>query len=346
MIVPLAHNIPQENITYNYLEMDNVSAFNRFINKEGLQLNYSNAHTWENYKISADLKIQKGTDWYGKPAPTKLEDLERHSRFLGMHLLKEIQPKLEKKMQPYLQYLSNNVMPLPKVAYNDKHLGMFSFDRAALALYQHPPTKGATPLEQTTSQLKIELDKLDIASRVKRVFAYFKNKETSLPSIRIYLMAGANANVQGNEMLYVGLACAELVTFLEIRGVAVEVNVLIGTSFDEIVNVAIVRVKRFQDALDKNQLLLMSSDSRYFRYRGFKALICLSNHFGLTIPSGLGRLEHKMGQNFVNALGTNGFVFEQSYSLENAAKEVTRIIEEYSQVANRQQPQVTRSEKG
>ena len=75
----------------------------------------------------------------------------------------------------------------------------------------------------------------------------------------------------------------------------------------------------------------MSSDPRYFRFRGFKALIALSNHFGLTIPSGLGSLTESMGKEFVTVLGGDGFVFEQSYSLESAAKEVTRIVETYNQ---------------
>ena len=88
----------------------------------------------------------------------------------------------------------------------------------------------------------------------------------SYPAMQLYIMAGANANVQGDQLLYVGLACAELVEFLELRGISVEVNVMIGTSFSNQVAMACVRVKRFQDKLDKNQLLLISSDPRYFRF--------------------------------------------------------------------------------
>lgn len=98
---------------------------------------------------------------------------------------------------------------------------------------------------------------------------------------------------------------------------------------------AVIRVKHFQDKTDKNQLLLMTSDPRYFRYKGFKALIALSNHCGLNIPSGLGRLTESLGYDFVQALdekeSSKGFVFEQSYSLEAAAKEVQRIIVTYNQ---------------
>jgi len=91
----------------------------------------------------------------------------------------------------------------------------------------------------------------------------------------------------------------------------------------------VVRVKRFQDKADLNQLLLMSSDPRYFRFRGFKALIAVSDYFGLTVPRGLGKMEKSMGRDFVSAIEDRGFVFEQSYSLEAAAREVSRIVEEY-----------------
>ena len=92
---------------------------------------------------------------------------------------------------------------------------------------------------------------------------------------------------------------------------------------------ACVRVKRFQDRLDKNQLLLISSDPRYFRYRGFKSLVALSNYFGLTIPSGLGSITAQMGTAFAKAINPKGFVFEQSYAMETAVREVTQIIDNY-----------------
>ena len=142
-------------------------------------------------------------------------------------------------------------------------------------------------------------------------------------------MAGANAHVKGNDLLYVGLACAELVEFMELRGVSVEVNVMLGTSFNNQVTMGCVRVKRFQDKLDKNQLLLMSSDPRYFRFRGFKSLVAMSNYFGLTIPSGLGTISASMGTAFAKAINPKGFVFEQSYSMDSAVKEVSQIITNY-----------------
>ena len=325
------NTIHKNGLYYNHLIFDNVSGFNRFVDGETQRLNRTNKDTWKLLVLDTDLNIQKGTNWYGEPHPKTLKDLEDHTYFLGMHLLEKLQPKIKDSLSEYLNYLNDNVMPKPKLEYNDRNLGMFSFDRAAMGIFKSSRINVSTPIDRTTSQLKIALGQTDVSTRVRKVFAYFKDKNVALPSMKLYIMAGANAHVGGNEMLFVGLAASELVQFLEARGVPVEVNVLIGTRFDRNLNMAVIRIKSFQEMLDKNQLLLMSADPRYFRYRGFKALIAMSNQFGLTIPNSLGRIDPGMGKDFVKVLGSDGFVFEQTYSLESAAKEVKRIIENYNQ---------------
>lgn len=324
------HMTSGEHLQYHYLFFDSVRAFHAFTEMESRLLSRDNKRQWDIVKQETMDRIQYGSEWYGTPVPTGLYELENHKRFLGIHLIKQIQPKVKAHLSPYLNYLDAEVMPKPKLAYNDRGLGLFSFDRAAMGLYKRSEINLATPLDTTLTQLNIELGRLALHTSVKEVYAYFKNKNVSHPSLCLYLMAGANAYVTGNEMLYVGLACSELVEFLELRNVAVEVNVLLGTSFKQHVCMGVIRVKRFQDALDKNQLLLMSSDPRYFRYRGFQGLIALSNHFDLTIPSSLGTLSREMGGEFVKKIEGHGFVFEQSYSLEAAAQEVKRIVETYN----------------
>jgi hypothetical protein len=75
----------------------------------------------------------------------------------------------------------------------------------------------------------------------------------------------------------------------------------------------------------------MSSDPKYFRYRGFKSLVALCNYFELVIPDTLGAITENMGKDFVQQLNSQGVVFEQSYSLEAASREVVSIIEKYNQ---------------
>jgi hypothetical protein len=314
---------------YNYLLFDSVFAFNAFVDHEIQQLSSNNASRWNNVVQSTSQNLNSGTDWYGTPTPKDVKELEAHRTFLGMKLAQKIQPQIKDKLATYLDYLQDSVLPKPKMAYNDRGLGVFSFERAAMAMYKDFPVNNQTPVSTAVSQMNIELRNHQISTSVKSVYAYFQDKQMSYPSMQLYIMAGANANVKGDQLLYVGLACAELVDFLELRGISVEVNVLLGTSFSNQVAMACVRVKRFQDRLDKNQLLLISSDPRYFRYRGFKSLVALSNYFGLTIPSGLGSITAQMGTAFAKAINPKGFVFEQSYAMETAVKEVTQIIENY-----------------
>ena len=334
MIIPkrnsvIAGGTGSRQAKFNYLHFDSVGQFNGFVDNESKSLSDHNFEILKEVNAGTQAKIDSGSEWYGQPTPTSIDELNNHNSFLGIELLKQIKPKIERHLSDYLRYLESYIMPKPKVSYNDRGLGMFSFDRAAMGLYQSGKIALGSPIEKTAAQINIELGRDKINTSIKKVYTYFEHKEKTYPSIRLYLMAGANANVQGSDLLYVGLACAELVEFLELRGVAVEVNVLVGSAFRNQVCLASVRVKRFQDKTDKNLLLLLSSDPRYFRYRGFKALIALSNHFGYKIPKGLGRLEESMGETFVSAHDPKGFVFEQSYSLDNAAKEVKRIIETY-----------------
>ena len=329
MSAPQKHTISRNDGKYNYLLFDSVFAFNAFVDDEVKQLSSANQSRWDWVSQSTSDNIKNGTNWYGTPAPKDVTELETHRTFLGMPLVEKIQPKIKDKLAEYLQYLNDAVMPKPKMAYNDRGLGVFSFERAAMAMFKQFPVNTGTPLDTSVSQMNIELRNKQIQTSVKSVYAYFKDKQQSYPSLQLYLMAGANAQVKGNDLLYVGLACAELVEFMELRGVSVEVNVMLGTSFNNQVTMGCVRVKRFQDKLDKNQLLLMSSDPRYFRYRGFKSLVAMSNYFGLTIPSGLGTISASMGNAFAKAINKKAFVFEQSYSMESAVKEVSQIITNY-----------------
>jgi hypothetical protein len=326
---PKLHTAENPDGKYNYLLFDSVFALNAFVDEETKNLSSANQSRWDFIEESTANQLRSGSDWYGTPTPKDITELNEHRTFLGMPLVEKIQPKIKDKLAQYLQYLNDSVLPKPKMAYNDRGLGVFSFERAAMAMFKQFPVDTSTALNTAVSQMNIELDNKAIQTSVKSVYAYFQDKQQSYPSLQLYIMAGANAHVKGNDLLYVGLACAELVQFMELRGVAVEVNVMLGTSFNNQVTMGCVRVKRFQDTLDKNQLLLLSSDPRYFRFRGFKSLVAMSNYFGLTIPSGLGTISAAMGNAFAKAVNPKGFVFEQSYSMDSAVKEISQIIENY-----------------
>ena len=275
--------------------------------------------------------VYHNSSWYGTTNVDTFDDIVHHDYFLGMHLIEKIKPKIKRQLERYTKLTEDRILPKPKLTYNEKGLGVFSFDRAAMGLYKMQPTLAHTPIHKNISQMQIELDRDNKTTMIKKVYAQIKDKLTSFPSLQLYITAGANANIQGDQLLYIGLACAELVEFMELQGIAVEVNMLFETFFKDTYPIGIVKLKRFEDPLDKNQLLLLSSDPRYYRYRGFKALIALSDYLGLTIPSDLGSSKPDVGKDFVQTLGLGGFVFEHSYSIDAAVQEVSRIITTYTQ---------------
>lgn len=303
--------------------------FDDFVTQQFSLLSPHNKKVWRETYKGAQEEVAGGSGWYGHPPPQTIKDLEDHSSFLGMSLIGEVRDRMNRHFAKYLRHLEENVMPKPQMAYNSRGLGVFSFDRAAMGLYPAPRVNMSSPLEAITSQLKVELNKDDVLTRTQEVFCHFENRNNSYPSIRLFVGNGANAWVNGDSLLYIGLACAELVRFLEDRGVPVEVNVLHGTLLDRKVLLGVIRVKRFDETLDKNQLLLLSSDPRWYRFHGFKALIALADSFKIDISWGLGSDEEDMYRRYVESTDQNGFVFEQSYSLESCTQEVIRIIEEY-----------------
>ncbi|WP_046756618.1 hypothetical protein [Kordia jejudonensis] len=329
MKTPKKHSVQSSIGTFNYLNFENVSAFNEFVDYRVERLSNHNLDVWRKTLAGTQEKINNSSDWYGTPIVKNLSELESHKSFLGMHLLKEIEPLLKDQFSKYLANLETRVLPKPKIAYNDRGLGIFCFDRAAMGLYKGYQINTSSSLDLGISQLNIALGNKKVKTSVKNVYAHFENRNSNLPSLELNIVAGGNAGVKGNNLLYIGLASSLLVEFMELRDIPVEVYVLFETSFSGQNIVSKVRVKRFQDRLDKNQLLLMGSDPRYFRYRGFKSLIAISDYFDLNISYGLGSSIKNIGKSFVKTTGSNAFVFEQSYSLNSAVSEVNRIITNY-----------------
>ena len=314
----------------NYLSFDSVHQWHEFVALEhARKLSAHNRKLWSKLRANTLHGLNNGTEWFGSPSPESIAELERHNRFLGMPLVSEVKKRIEKHLASFLELLNQEVLPKPSLAYNDRGLGLFCFERAAMGLSPLVPTNFEQPLEKTICKLKLELNKQKVTTQVKQVYAHFENKQLATPALRLFLLAGANANIEGNAMLYTGLACAILVEFMALRGVPVQVHVLLGSSFQDQSNMAAIRVKSFQETIDQNQLLLLSSDPRYFRYRGFQGIIALGNHFDLDVPSGLGEITPNMAKDFVAGYDEKAFVFEQCYSLESAVMQVEQVVAAY-----------------
>lgn len=333
MTDPRIHTIhSEERYAITYSMFDSVLSFHAFVDAQIPKLNQHNLKAFQGINDWVSWHIRANSNMYGVPLPNHVEELNNHKTFKGMHLLKQIQPKIKSRLHSFLNMGDSKTIAKPKLTFNDKGVGIFSFDMASIGLFRRIPVVGRkeSPLQQTIGKLKIALQVGNIGSSTKKVFAHFEQKKGTYPALEVYVTAGGNAKIEGDALMYIGIACSELVDYMEARGIPVAINVVIATSFDTQIIAGIVRLKHFEDRLDKNQLLLLTSDPRYYRYRGFKALVSLGDYFGIDLPVGLGTNFKGMDRHIVDTVTDGrGVSFGQSYSIEEAVKEIMSIIASY-----------------
>lgn len=312
-----------------YIVFDSPKVFTAFVEQQCNNLEFANKATMDQIETNAKHRINTQSDWYGTPIPKSIAELAQHRYFEKMHLLETLAPKIKAHFYKYQALTEDQLIQRPKLTTNSKGLGVFSFDRAVMGLYKQPLGKGNTVVESLSNQLKIAVGK-DKGTTVKDTHLYFKHTSNMRPSLTINLLAGGNANVKGDALYYVGIACALLVDYLESCQIAVAVNVLIGTTIQKDSCLSVIQVKRFEDPLDQNQLLVLSSDPRYFRYNGFKAVIATADYCGLTIPESLGYIHSKIAHQYAQSSKSNSVVFQQSYSVDKAVAEVVKHLKNYT----------------
>ncbi len=322
------HTYQFEDSKLRHLQFTSPGDYHDFVKEQCANLSTINQRRLDMVASNAKQRIATSSDWYGNPVPSSLRDLEAHHYFGKMELLEVIAPKIQKELNRYTDLVEDDLLKRPLLSANSKGLGVFSFDRAMMGLYKIPLAKGSSALEKYTHQLKIELGK-DKATTVKNTHLYFENKSALKPTLTLTILAGANANIDGDSLYYVGIAVALLTEYLESCHIGVAIDVLLGTSFDKHILVSAVRVKSFEKPLDVNQLLVLASDPRYFRFNGFKGLIALSDYCGFNIPKGLGKIDSRLTKAYT-ANTPSTLLFNQSYSIDRAVKEVSRILQEYT----------------
>ena len=99
---------------------DSVWNFNAFVDAEMALLSVKNKERWRQVNQYTQHNLNEHSKWYGTPIPKNLEELNEHRYFLGMQLLKVIQPQIKDQLARYMDHLNNDIMPLPKLAYNDR----------------------------------------------------------------------------------------------------------------------------------------------------------------------------------------------------------------------------------
>ena len=257
-----------------------------------------------------------------------------------------------------------NAVPRRRLAYNDRGLGVFSFDRAAQGLYRlpeyfNPKTQKKVDwqsviVEQRTSKGTMQPDRyleaytLDelikrwetrsdgsplVRTTAKRVFGFFPKTKRMKAATEIFVSCGNFSDIPPEQFLYSGMVALVIARLLVRGGVPVKINTVIGwrgSSTAEDYCCAVVPLKHYDEPLDDNLLALATSDVRFWRCEGFRACMCLRRSAGMSL-SGAGVVGYDLRRIFnaaPYARGTaNRFFFGRVRSEQEALKAIENAIE-------------------
>jgi len=271
------------------------------------------------YTVQYHLQNPK---WYGENVT--YEELTGHmTQFKDPALIERIYEQVKNRIP---QSISNKLQE-KKMRFNDM-AGVFSMDRFMMAMYKRPAFWSVKkqayvpPAEvyEKENQYFLRIDNSEVekheklSTHNKQLFAYFPTINNDSKSIEIVMVAGANANIEADEMLYTGVTGILIAELCERAGIKVKINIIIGSISGVNSASAIVPMKQFNQTIDRNVIALLASDPRVFRYEMFKGIICNYNKFGLRTPDNLGRLvtEQKAREMFE----TNATLKKQVFATE------------------------------
>lgn len=202
------------------------------------------------------------------------EEVYNAQKFCAWNLVQKYRIKLRSELQKLLNIKQKNDVETKRLEYNDRELGAFSFDRAAMRLRTEYPPK-------SVRQLRIALHGSDgskIVSDNKRSFAYFKNILKPKPTIRIFLEQSG----YGDGVVYQGLAPYFLAEMLIQKGYKVEINGIRAIENDGVTVFTKTLLKKFNGELNANTILFASSDPRFIKWKMWNYTVCQLDDLNLT----------------------------------------------------------------
>lgn len=226
----------------------------------------------------------------------------------------ELIQKLMSQVQEGISTNNTDRIQSRKVRYNASGMGVFSFDRAAMGLYRIQEFYSTKYQRVVDSKEVRQLgddnfilikDGSEVVQRQetrpdgnpkvrtssKYIFAYFPKVKSEKRAVEIFISCGGHAKLTASEFLYSGISAIIIAQMLEKARIKTKINVVVGTSPDQHHREAyacVVPIKNYDETLDINQIALLSSDPRFYRYDGFKGVISIYDHFGSVAPASMG----------------------------------------------------------
>ena len=235
---------------------------------------------------------------FGNPVPESVQDALKRTSFLNPKLyldtFEELKPLLDK-----LEKMSQGIVPKEIIKPTDRDLGIFSFDRAMMAMERVPAFYSEKNKKfylfsqvnihigngEKTYTLKddgseVVLKQLEVdgipqyASTNKKSYLYKEKFPRPKSAIHIYCYIWVNV---GKITFWAGLSSAIIAYFLESKGYSVRLTAVSanrvwgykGTS-ETGYHVDLIDVKGYDEIIDSGTLLLPIADSSFLRMRVFR----------------------------------------------------------------------------
>jgi hypothetical protein len=335
----------------------NVVEFRDWANRKMNALNVSNQRVRDRYigrPAIMRMMESNGIEWFGE-GTTPEELIDGITEYSNPKLIDELMGKVNSDIPK----ATTEQVKARKLAFNDRGMGLFSFERAAMGLYRlkelHSESLGrrveheecrisgrnyvlAADGSEVTERWEQNADgKPKARTSTKKVFAWFSKRNKEREAVEIYIGCGGNSNLSAERMLYSGMGAIVFAQILAKAGIPTKITVMVGTTPDQAATAyfSLVPVKNYDEPLDANLLATLSSDPRFFRYDGFKGLIAVYDHFGQNIPNNLGsvmpremlvRCIENSTYTKTAQLAPNRFYFGGTYSADAAISQVMDAI--------------------
>jgi hypothetical protein len=280
---------------------------------------------WINTSYPQDVndRIRSGDreNAYGKPTPTSFADAMARNTFLNLPLYNNAYEQIK----PYLEGLakaSAAIIEDPVMKPNDLELGVFSIDRAMMAIeatpsfyskkhdkYYYPDQvedykdkkTGETLYRLHEDKSPVELVQLEEdGSKVwytnnKKSFLYKTNVERPANAVRLFVTIGNN---WGQDPYWAGLAGVIIAQYLESKGYKVCITCCVvvvnhgcklpnGTLGDAF-RINMFNLKNYNETYDSESILYPLADASFFRVRVFLYYMAQQWKYGDTYSEGLG----------------------------------------------------------
>lgn len=326
-------HLPQQQlidgIRHHYWEFPSWPAYAHFVAEEFRRLNGENRETWRDFVPWLQTEATTDPEYLGGAVPADVEALEDHVLFTDSALFSQLEARLHPALHRLRQQAQQRLVPVKTLRVNSRGLGVFSFPLAAKGLYLGYKKEYGDEISTAISQLRMCLGMKVTKTQNRRIFLDFRPQTQARKAVSLYVLSGNDGGINASDMIYTGLACALVAEFMEAQQVPVEVKVIHGTVQRTQAVLSVITVKSFHQRFDRNTLLLLTSDARYFRFQGFKGYVAMMNALDLAIDEDFGLYPPQLGKRFVDACYPGGLVFENSTALDASRREIQQIISSY-----------------